>query len=674
MTDYADLLIRVLPRCQDGSCPVEVTYSGERTFPRGALDPAVLAWMPTGDSDADGVFLFDALLGEDGELRRAWAEARGGSATRRVRLALDPTEPALHGLPWELMRDGAAPAPLAADSQTPFSRHLLVNESFGRPVFERPLRLLAAVANPPGLEGFGCAPLDVAKEVERLKAVFVSVPELEVTFLEGPVSLPALAAKLAGSPPHILHLVAHGHFDPETGASLYLEAAEGGQVAPVTEEEMVRLVAGCRESLRLVFLASCESARTADGDAFRGLAPKLVRAGVPAVVAMQSEVEVEAAGRFAEAFYSRLLQEGIVDEAANRGRGALLDRDSDRPYAGAPVVFARLREGRLFGRRGVIKGEEASAFWGSLLDAVEEHTCVPILGSGLLEGLLPAPGELARELALDFGYPHPDRDNLPRVAQFGGASDPLRPRRKLLRLLTRAFRRRYGLAAGGDDESGLSAAIRSADWPKLSAARDESEVHRDLAGLNLPLYLTTSFDSFMTEALAARGCTPRRAVLPWAAADDAVEQAVAALDGFTAAEPLVLHLLGCDEDPKSMVVSEDDHLKYLARVARHPRNFLSPVLMDTLTDRMLLFLGYRLDDLDLRILLRGQLAHLNYPVDRPLNLAVQVDPQQDDGPGNSNARQYLEDYSSKYRIRIYWGTARQFVAELHDQWERRRHG
>ncbi len=574
------------------------------------------------------------------------------------------------------MSDGASPVPLAADPKTPFSRHLPTEHPFGRPVFQRPLRLLAAVANPPGLDGFGCDPLDVEKEKENLRTALKGIPaeDLEITFLDGPVTRAALAKALGGGP-HILHLVAHGHFDPDLGASLYLEAEEGGKVEPAAEADVVGLLPECRESLRLIFLASCESAKRGDGDAFRGLAPKLVAAGVPAVVAMQEEVEIEDAGRFAAEFYGHLLKEGVVDLAANHGRAALLAEGS--PDAGAPVVFLRLREGRLFGRRGEIKGEEESAFWGSLLDALGERNCVPILGSGLLEGLLPSPGELARELALDFGYPYDaDSDNLPRVAQFGGASDPKRPRLKLLRLMTRAFRRRYGLAAPADpkDEAGLSAAIREADWPKLSAVMDESEVHHDLADLGLPLYLTTSFDSFMAEALNARGRKPRRAALPWLSEGAEAEAAVESFSVFTPDEPLVLHLLGNDEDPKSMVVSEDDHLRYLARVARHPRNLLSPVLMDTLTDQMLLFLGYRLDDLDLRILLRGQLAHLNYPEDRPLNLAVQVDPQQDDGQSLRNARQYLEDYSSKYRIRIYWGTARQFVAELHDQWERRRHG
>jgi hypothetical protein len=673
MIHYADLLIRVLPRGEGGSCPVEVTYSGEQEFPRGTLDPEILGWKPTGVPEEDGTHLFAALLGEDSSLRRAWAETRGGSEARRVRLYLDAAEPGLHMLPWELMCDGASPLPLAADPKTPFSRHLPTEHPFGRPVFQRPLRLLAAVANPPGLDGFGCDPLDVEKEKENLRTALKGIPaeDLEITFLDGPVTRAALAKALGGGP-HILHLVAHGHFDPEVGASLYLEAEEGGKVEPATEADVVGLLPESRESLRLIFLASCESAKRSDGDAFRGLAPKLVAAGIPAVVAMQEEVEIADAGRFATEFYGHLLKEGVVDLAANHGRAALLAEGS--PDAGAPVVFLRLREGRLFGRRGEIKGEEESAFWGSLLDAIDERNCVPILGSGLLEGLLPSPGELARELALDFGYPYPDSDNLPRVAQFGGASDSQRPRLNLLRLMASAFRRRYGLApASKEDKAGLSTVIRDADWPKLSAAMDETEVHHDLADLGLPLYLTTSFDSFMTEALKARGLNPRRAALPWLVGGEKAQEAVDSLDGFNKAEPLVLHLLGNDEDPKSMVVSEDDYLRYLARVSRHPRNFLSPVLMDTLTDQMLLFLGYRLDDLDLRVLLR-HLSHLDYPEDRPLNLAVQMDPQQDDGQSQRNAKQYFEDYSSKYRIRIYWGTARQFVAELHDQWERRRHG
>ena len=57
--------------------------------------------------------------------------------------------------------------------------------------------------------------------------------------------------------------------------------------------------------LRLVFLASCESAARDTSNAFRGLAPCAGgSAGVPAVVAMQDRVAIGAARAFSGTFYA----------------------------------------------------------------------------------------------------------------------------------------------------------------------------------------------------------------------------------------------------------------------------------------------------------------------------------------------------------------------------------
>jgi len=663
MARYADLEIRILPRGQDGQIPVEVTYSGEQEFPPGHLDPTLLAWTPEGDSEADGTRLFAALFG-DPALRRAWDQAAGQSRTRRVRLRLDPAEPALHALPWERLCDGGPARLLAADPDTPFSRYLPAEQRPGRPVFERPIRLLAAVANPGGLADYGLPALDVEAEKAMLTEALSALPagEIELTFLDGPVTLPALAAALARGP-HVLHLVAHGQWSEELGGALCLVAPEGGGVAQAREEELAGLVAEQGGSLRLVVLASCESARRSSRDAWRGLAPRLVQAGVPAVVAMQDPVGVEDARAFAAAFYRHLLAEGVVDTAANRGRAALLAAGS--PDAASPVVFQRLREGRLFSRGGAIQGTGADLFWSSLLDIMAEGRCVPILGPGVTEGLLPSPPELARALPqrLELTYPFSDRDDLPRVAQFVGAFDPELPRREVLRLMTRSLRRRYGLPQSPRDEVRLAEAIRAADWGHLSAAREETEIHHQLADFGLPLYLTTNCDSFMAQALEARGRKPHRLALDWQGESEDREPAF----DWSPEEPLVLHLFGTDLDPRSLVLTEDDYLDYLARVSRAEDNLLLARVSEALSHQALLFLGYRLRDLDLKILLRGFLEHLDHRAHKPLQLAVQIDPQEVREDGYDNARSYLEKYFGDCNIRLYWGNARQFVDELHDR-------
>ena len=264
--------------------------------------------------------------------------------------------------------------------------------------------------------------------------------------------------------------------------------------------------------LRLVFLACCQSATRSPADAFRGLGPALVAAGVPAVVAMQEPVALETARSFAATFYGRLARHGFADLAANEARSALLA--AGLPGAAVPVAFLRLKNGRLLGFRGTLLGRRSSGFWTTLIENIADGECTPSSARGSRGGSS-SPADLARSLAAKYGYPFPDEDNLPRVAQFVGTLDPLRLRREVLRLLGDGFRRWHGLPADPAAPRELDAALRAAGWSGLVRATAETEVHHQLADLGLPLYLTTNFDSLMTLALEGAGRRPRREALPW---------------------------------------------------------------------------------------------------------------------------------------------------------------
>jgi hypothetical protein len=694
-TFAGDLEVRIRA-LQGGLHPVEITWSGEREFPPGNLDPAaLLPWVPGASPAEDGRRLAAALF-TDPRLRAAWCEARGQSPARRIRLRLDAEAAELHPLPWELLGepdDEGVDRPLSADPQTPFSRYLAGGWRPGVPVLERPIRVLAAIAAPSGLDRFGLAALD--PEAERkalaealgLAADAAASAEVELTVLPQPVTLAALEEALRQGP-HLLHVVAHGQVNPRTGrAALFLADAEN-RVALAGEEEIAALFARQDGPLRLVFLACCESATRSPADAFRGLAPALVAAGVPAVLAMQDPVPVTTARQLASTFYRRLLVHGQADLATNEARSSVLA--ARLPGAAIPVLFQRLRDGRLLGFRGQFLGKRSDGFWTTLLDNIEDGDCTPILGPELTRGLTLTPAELARALAERYGYPYADTDQLPRVAQFVGTLDQTRLRREVLRLLVDGFRRWHGLTPGAGASKGtgatfgptarpaLAAAIHAASWSELSRRTSELEVHHQLADLGLPLYLTTNFDSFMTEALAGRAAGVRREPLRWRG--DAANGASGTdphqdLEPPAAPEaPVVLHLFGTDLEPESMVLTEDDHLDYLARVSRDHEYLLPNSVSAALARTTLLFLGYRLHDLDLKVLLRGLLSHLNAAQWRRLHVAVQVDRRAPDEQGYEEVRRYLEAYFGDSQIDVYWGGARQFVAELHARWQERRRG
>ena len=688
--NYADLEIRIFDR-QDRGYPVEITFNGEQEFPRGFLDPAKLPlpWMPTSLPDKDGERLFDWLL-SGGELKAAWAEARGQQPRRRIRLRIDAEAPELHAIPWELLRDpgtGPAAQDLTAMEATPFSRYLAGRWVPGSPILQRPIKILVAVADPENLGQPGdfeaLVPIDAKEEFDLLQQAIGDSRKIELTPLAGPCTLEAIEKELRKGY-HVLHFVGHGQFNKSSEKARLLLADENNQVRPVWDGEIAGMLgrqltdAGRQadDKLRLVFLSSCETATRSPADAFRGLAPKLIANGVPAVLAMQDLVPVETAHDFSRAFYGDLLEHGQVDLAANRARSALMTSKArgtgTMSGAAIPVLFMRLRAGRLFGERGMILGEGGESFWSTLLENIADKDCTPFLGPGVAADLLPTPAELAQTLASKFNYPFPDRQNLPRVAQFIGTLDNRRLRKQVLSVLTDTFNKRLGLSANGAGGGrGISHAVEKADWSKLSQEVFESEIHHQLADLELPLYLTTNFDNFMTAALESKAGKARRQSVEWRK----VQHERYDLESEPSKDdPVVLHLFGTDDDLLSMVLTEDDHLDYLARISHDHEYFLPLSVNERLASTTLLFLGYRLEDLDLKVIMRGLLAHLDLEKWGMLHVAVQLESTREDEATDKEVIDYFQKYFSKSKIDIYWGSTQQFVTDLSARRQEHRHG
>jgi hypothetical protein len=679
---YADLEIRIREK-QDEGYPVEMRLNNEQEFEPGYLDPGFLPWVPSASPGEDGQRLFDWLFADD-RLKTAWAEMRGSSPQRRVRLRIDAGAPELHALPWELLRDvgdGSVPQDLAATTATPFSRYLAGRWQPGSPTLKRPVRMLVAVANPENLGDYRLEAIDPEAEWALLQEAMEGL-DAELVQLPQPCTLTALQEELQKGY-HVLHLVAHGAYSEEAGQAVVFLADGEGQVRPVTDEEFAAMLGHQladtdvqnEDKLRLVFLASCQTATRSPADAFRGFAPALVAAGAPAVLAMQDLVPVDTAREFARTFYKQLLQHGQVDLAVNQARATLLA--GELPGTAIPVLFMRLRWGRLFGQRGQILGDRAGSFWNTLLENIEDGWCTPFLGPGVTAGLLPGPVEVARQLAAEYNYPFPATKSLPRVAQFLATVDNRRLRQEILSKLSEGFKRRMGLTSErGDRRRGLAEIIEAADWSARSLDMAESEIHHQLADLNLPLYLTTNFDNFMTLALRAQGREPRRVAVAWreGTSQDAGRPHHDLDPPPSVEQPVVMHLFGTDDDPLSMVLAEDDYLDYLARISRDYEYLLPTSINEALASTTLLFLGYRLEDLDLKVIMRGLLTHLDLERWGMLHVAVQIESSVEDEQMVEEVTRFFQKYFAHSKIDVYWGNAQQFVGDLYARWQEYTHG
>ncbi|MGD8854700.1 MAG: CHAT domain-containing protein [Chloroflexota bacterium] len=378
---YTDLLIHI--RGQQGpsnSHPVEATLSdgsffvGQVTLDHEALLAAEI------DQRQYGQLLFEALLA-GGPIGRAYDLAKGMAASNsqgrlRVRLWLDGRAGELHAVRWErlLHYHGGGPIPVSITWDTPLSRYTGLGIAEPQPVGSRPLKMLLAIANPSNLKSdYDLAEVKADVEVANLRPALDALQankQLEVTILPGQGGLePAFKDELKAAGYHveermtsleniqrrlpdydIFHFIGHGAFRGRRGdvparASLFLEKRDGTSDRVNDEEIVDRLRAAGRMS-HLFFLAACESAKGSIGQAFVGLAPRLVEAGVPAVVAMQDKISILSAQKLTRHFYEQLLKHGIVDQALNEARSTLYDQD-DVNWS-MPALFMRLRTGQLF--------------------------------------------------------------------------------------------------------------------------------------------------------------------------------------------------------------------------------------------------------------------------------------------------------------------------------------
>ena len=202
-----------------------------------------------------------------------------------------------------------------------------------------------------------------------------------------------------------------------------------------------------------------------------------------------------------------------------------------------------------------------------------------------------------------------------------------------------------------------------------------NDVHRILASLALPLYLTTNPDNFMAEALAARAngaaqtISPVREFCRWDIHLDQHTSRLAADEVYepSTEAPLVYHLFGSDEELNSLVITEDDYLRFLVRVTAE-RDRIPNMIREALSSKSLMFIGYNLYDWEFRVLLHGVVGNLDQRLGFK-HVAVQLDFKEAGNADTAAVHDFLERYFNHADINVFWGSPAQFAAELREHWE-----
>jgi hypothetical protein len=302
-------------------------YRGGPDFSAEALDE--LAEARQTDPESYGLLLREKAFREGAS--EGFARLMEFGRRSRIRLRIDVKAPALHRLWWECLFDEGTPLPLGMATYTPLSRYLEVFKPVPPAVPKPPLRLLVVLCNPEDLgrdRWRELPPLKPEVEWDTMDKALAEFDEKEliVEHHEGAASLGAIRERLQDGRFHILHIIGHGFMAEDGTGHLLLEGRDGKndrKASLMAEDQLAALVNGLEE-LRLVVLAACHSAERSDASAFQGLAPAMVRAGVPAVVAMQDLVQQATAQTFALRFYGSLAKststQGFVDAAVNMAR------------------------------------------------------------------------------------------------------------------------------------------------------------------------------------------------------------------------------------------------------------------------------------------------------------------------------------------------------------------
>lgn len=223
--------------------------------------------------------------------------------------------------------------------------------------------------------------------------------------------------------------------------------------------------------------------------------------------------------------------------------------------------------------------------------------CTPFIGSGLSAVAYPRLKSLLGDLVANAQV----REWVPRrldiVSEWMAVTldDAVTPKRKLARLIRDA-------TADGSDARG---------WEAL----------RTLARMPFPLYITTNYDDLLERALREQGREPITLVSNWFSDDPAL------FDGYPAVGDLakvreerkavVFHIHGALELLDSIVLTEADYVDFLIAFTRSGRGpqqrvadagcppIIPPFVDLAFRNHALLLIGYSMEDINFRVLLRA---------------------------------------------------------------------
>jgi hypothetical protein len=303
----------------------------------------------------------------------------------------------------------------------------------------------------------------------------------------------------------------------------------------------------------------------------------------------------------------------------------------------------------------------SGVYWNDLLKLIDQQKCVPFIGPNAycfpgseVLPLIRSNMEIAEEWIKEYVYPFGGSDLFEECIEDGSY--------KLARVA------QYLAIEKGEmfPKLLLGEYLGRTEPPDFSDPKYKNTPYALLADLDLKIYVTTNYDRLMEMALESKGKHPVTESCRW---NDKLS------DPFTRNakykpdkdKPLVFHLQGDINLPKSMVLTEKDYFDFIINL---DEKMLPSIIRQELPWSSLLFIGYTLQDINFRTIFQGVLSLLERKPSAT-SVAVQIPPIADNDRKTKFILKYLNQYTEKiFEVYAYWGNVTRFVTEFRERWEK----
>lgn len=323
-----ELILRMFKALLEGNVP-KFTYKETKQLEKIGLANEEGTLVGEAElQDRVGQRLYEAITprGVHGLLAVALDRANRLNATVALELDIDANVQKearfpLAQYPWELLFDRQR---LLLKAMT-LSRHIndtdYSRQRHKKTISEiadnQPLKLLYIESRPKNL---------TTLDSQETQAVHNSLKELEEKKALTIIDLPAptwecLSQTLKSEHFDMVHFDGHGGYQDKRGQLAFED--EKGASHWVTATQLGPLLQ--KQGIQLVVLSACWSSYVGETSLFRGVAPALILAGIPAVVSMQLPIGINEAVRFMSSFYQDIAQFKPVTQAVQAGQLRISD-------------------------------------------------------------------------------------------------------------------------------------------------------------------------------------------------------------------------------------------------------------------------------------------------------------------------------------------------------------